>query len=140
MPKQITQAELRAVLEHYKTARSLAIAIRRRIETEGAEIETGPLSVTTEGESNPLREFADEPRGCLVAGLDVYEDRARDVVAARWVTHTPDPVGYCLFMTTPNIHTEGQDIELSREEFLALKATLAKMRGYAALEVVHAAH
>jgi hypothetical protein len=138
MPTRVTQAELRSVLEPYKTARSLAIAIRRRIETEGAEIEPGPLSVTTEGESNPLREFAGDPGGCLVAGLDVYENSERIPSTPRWVTHTPDPMGYGLFMTTPNAHTEGQDIELSREEFLALKAELAKIRGYAAAEVAHA--
>lgn len=55
-----------------------------------------------------------------------------------WVTRTPDPMGYGLFMTTPNTHTEGQDIELSREEFVALKKELAKMRGYAVAEVARA--
>ncbi|MCU1338908.1 MAG: hypothetical protein JWO19_4489 [Bryobacterales bacterium] len=142
--KRITQAELKSVLEPYKIAYKAAIGIRRRIELEGVEIESGRLSVTTEGGLNPLREFTDEdPHGALIAGLDVFEqteplqvhkpDWRRD-----WTKYTPDPHGYALIMTAPNQHCETQDVELTREEFIALKAHLAKMRGIAVQEVAHA--
>jgi hypothetical protein len=48
--------------------------------------------------------------------------------APEWVTRTPEP-GYNLTMFGAD-DDAAQDINLTRDEYLALKRALAKMRGY----------
>lgn len=46
-----------------------------------------------------------------------------------WLTHTPDETIYSLTMFDGG-GTAVQDIEITRDEYLALKAHLANLRGY----------
>ena len=49
-----------------------------------------------------------------------------------WVTETPREMEYYLAMIPPDGSQWEQEIEISRAEFIELKAHLAKLRGYAA--------
>jgi hypothetical protein len=124
--KQITQAELRAVLDVYNQSLEMAYKLQRRLQ-DGAEVEPGKFVVENEyGES--LEEFT--PTVTLaIGGIDI-----QPAPIPEWVTEVPKETQYVLTMWTG----ENVDLDITRSEFIALKAHLAKMRGHEALEVTNA--
>ena len=135
MPKQITQAELRSVLEHYNAAAEAALTIRQRISTEGAEVEPGRYSVETDGNTDPNADCLSN--GLSLDGLDISPCEKE---APEWLNETPEEIEYSLEVTDFDAAHDQQlqKVLVTRVEYIALKTQLAKMRGYEALEVAHA--
>jgi hypothetical protein len=128
MPKQITQAELRAVLDHYNRALDKAADIRGRL-LEGASIESGPNTVVDDGEVDGAQPFA--PTACLsICGLDFRPDTVPD-----WVNEEIPECEYQLATRLPDGLQE-PCLLMTKTEFAELRLLLAKMRGYAVPEVV----
>ena len=134
MPKQITQAEIQAVLRHYQDAFEAAIAIRKRLDQGGATVEPGRYSLESEKHTEPVDQFdTDMSEGLKAWGLEIFESKPD------WLTETPT-LFHRLQITKwdEGVGESLQDIELSSDEYIALKRQLAKMRAAAVPEVAHA--
>jgi len=130
MKQQITQAELRTVLDVYNQSLEMADKLQRRLQ-DGAEVEPGKFAVENEY-AQSLEEFT--PTVTLaIGGLDI---KPVSEAAPDWLTETPEDLSYKLEVWDPD--TTVQEITLTRGEYIALKHVAAKMRGYAVTEVAHA--
>jgi len=135
MPKQITQAEIVTVLKHYQDSFEAAIAIRKRLDQEGATVEPGRYSLESEKFTEPVEQFkTDMSEGLNMWGLEIF--KSKDPVSD-WATKTPEDLDYRLQVMEWNsgLNEELQTVELSRVEYVALKKHLAAMRGIAVPEV-----
>ena len=135
MPKQITQAEITAVLKHYQDSFEAAIAIRKRLDQEGATVEPGRYSLESEKHTEPVDQFnTDMSEGLNAWGLEIF--RSKDV-APEWVSDTPDIGSYNLTVFDGGGGSVEDIADLTRAEYVALKKKLAKMRGYAVPETTN---
>ena len=132
--KQITQAELRAVLDVYNQSLELADQLQRRLQ-DGAEVEPGKFAVENEY-AKSLDEFS--PTVTLaIGGLDI-----KPATSGRpdWLLSTPT-VYYGLEARPGGFkNSQPERIDLTAVEYETLKAHLAKMRGIAVPEVAHASN
>lgn len=64
-----------------------------------------------------------------VPGQTETEPAEEETETERWDRYTPPPMAYFLMMEAPGGDWL-QDVELTRAEFVALKAELARMRGF----------
>ena len=62
--------------------------------------------------------------------LEVEDAASAEEQIPDWVNETPDDYAYDLTMYEGGGSVSGQDISLTRDEFVALKQHLAVMRGY----------
>jgi hypothetical protein len=132
MPKSITQAELRAVLEHFNDANRCAAEIRQRI-LDGAQLETGALAASDNGEVAGSLPY-DKGRHFCGYGLEISPAE----ILPSWLKDTTSGLDYILEAREFQ-HTEMvQDVRLTQSEYVAAKELVAKLRGYAVSEVAHA--
>ncbi len=148
----VTQSELAAVLASYNALGQTILDIRRRIEA-GAAVEEG-IYTADSNRDDPISGFDRALNGIGMFGLDletkglssdVYDEptaKGPELVPAPelpdWLTDTPG-VFYQLEMST-EANGGVQTIDMSREEFRALKQHLAKLRGIEVPADVEAPH
>ena len=76
MPKPITQAEIQMVLKHYQDSFEAAIAIRKRLEEEGATVEPGRYSLETVKATDPVDQHdTDMAEGLKNWGLEIFPSK-----------------------------------------------------------------
>ena len=143
----ITQAELKSVLEIYNTLGQIILGIRRRIEG-GAAVEEG-IYTADSNHGNPISAFDRAMNGIGMFGLDletkglpsdVYEE-PKPKLLPNWVTETRDELSYVLLITDERrdgVDDSLEGIDLTRDEYIALKRHLAELRCYVVLEASHA--
>jgi hypothetical protein len=75
MPKQITQAEIHALLGHHEAAFDATLAIRRRMDEEGATVEPGRYALKSAGAADPISDYGKDQSIHEIErwGLEIYE-------------------------------------------------------------------
>lgn len=151
----ITQSELKALAAVYAANDLLCVSLCRRLEG-GATVEPGPITLGTSGESLEEAEHAalvGRVNGFINSGIDLTLPEPEEAAGTEvfhmdnesptqpapavletatelpdWLTETPLPIEYSLLMLDGCVHE--QEVDVTREEFIALKQQLARMRGF----------
>ena len=145
----ITQAELASVLHDYNALGQRILVFRRRL-VAGAFVEPGELNA----QDPETCKLDMGPTECTsMYGLDIApvgkrnelyqvepperqaEPESNGPELPEWLEETPE---YTYQMDAWNSNTTVQEIELTRDEYIALKQHLAKMRGISVPEEAHA--
>lgn len=77
---------------------------------------------------NGLALLSSEPRSTATGVAESTSSATPEV--PDWVTETPDETEYWLGIRQPDADMEQLIDDITRDEYIALKAHLAKMRGY----------
>jgi hypothetical protein len=77
-------------------------------------------------------EFREQVASVEPPKADSEEHPPEAAAAPEWLDKTPERTTYNLTMYDDGVSVEDQDIYLDRAEFIALKAELARIRGYSA--------
>src|ERR1700693_2251114 len=107
--KQITQAELRAVLDHYGDAADAAFEIRQRI-NGGAKVEPGTFSAASDGSTD---KNCDRYCGLGLGGLDI---QPVSETVPEWVSETPEGKWPIMHDNGLTVHHNGDTFFLDLDE------------------------